>query len=475
MTDKNHLLIAGLLLSAFLILSACSNSYVDDIDRGDSYKYRPGFPELRMASTVYINNDNKPILNITGELVKGSLIYANENDNYLARFTVEITIKENSDTGNILIRESFTDEISSETNDIVNSQAIYLFEDEFEVSPGELLVTVSLTDNQSSKQTLRQSTVTVPSPGTNTSAITNVSLLTKNSDLENEEFNQATTYDIPSRMDSLRFRFQAINRDQETGLNVEMRLMKFESDTSIARPMNYSDYSPASIQRIGIDYDEYDVVQSSVRNLTQPGNVIIEYNFHELERGNYRLEVSSGEGEDQIYKAIEFGIKSPNYPSIKTPKELARPLAYLMTEKEYEELMSIEDPAALKNAIDRFWLSNVQNSNKAREVISLYYERVEEANKQFSNFKEGWKTDTGMMYILFGPPMYVNTYTTQMVWSYSYNREDPESNFVFDRPKLKTKFYPFDNFILRRNNFYYNVQRRQIQRWLSGSILSRPF
>ena len=129
----------------------------------------------------------------------------------------------------------------------------------------------------------------------------------------------------------------------------------------------------------------------------------------------------------------------------------------------------------MKNAIDRFWLSNVRNSNKAREVISLFYERVEEANKQFSNFKEGWKTDTGMMYILFGPPMYVNSYTNQMVWSYSYNREDPESNFIFDRPKLKTKFYPFDNYVLRRSNYYYNVQRRQVERWLSGSILSRPF
>jgi GWxTD domain-containing protein len=448
---------------------------VDDIDRGDSYNYRPGFPELRTAATAYINSDNKPILNITGELVKGSLIYANENDEYIARFTIEITVKENSDTGNILLRENFSDVISNETNAIVNSQDIYLFEDEFEVDPGELLVEISLTDNQSSKQTIRRNTVTVPAPGTNTSAITNVSLLTKNSDAVNNTFNQATTFDIPSRMDSLRFRFQAINRDADTGLNVEMRLLRFESDTSIARPMNYSDYSPSSIQRIGIDYDDFEVVQSSVRNLTQPGNVIIEYNFDELQRGNYRLEVSSGEGEDRIYKAIEFGIKSLHYPSIKSPQELARPLAYLMTEKEYDQLMAIEDPKALKNAIDRFWLSNVQNSNKAREVISLYYERVEEANKQFSNFKEGWKTDTGMMYILFGPPMYVNTYTSQMVWSYSYNREDPETNFVFDRPKLKTKFYPFDNYILRRNNYYYNVQRRQIERWLSGSILSRPF
>ena len=475
MKDRFSLLIAAQFLSLMLIITGCSNSYVDDIDRGDSYNYRPGFPELRMAATAYINESNVPMIAVTGDIVKGSLIFVNQNEQYSANFSLEITIREQGDGGAVLLRDSFNDTISSQDEGITNSQEVYLFEREFEVSPGELLVEVSIIDNQSSKQTLRRSRVTVPSPSTNSSAITNVSLLTRNSDAEDMAFNQATTFDIPSRMDSLKFRFQAINRNAEDGLNVQMRLLRFESDTSIARPMNYSDYSPSSIQRIGIDYDEYEVVQSSVRNLTQPGNVVIEYNFHELQRGNYRLEVSSGEGEERIYKAMEFGIKSPNYPSLKTPGELAAPLAYIMTEKEYEQLMAIEDPMALKNAIDRFWLSNIGNSNKAREVISLYYERVEEANKQFSNFKEGWKTDTGMMYILFGPPMYVNTYSTEMIWSYSYNREDPESNFIFDRPKLNTKFYPFDNFVLRRSNYYYNVQRRQIERWLSGSILTRAF
>ncbi|MCH7783138.1 GWxTD domain-containing protein [candidate division KSB1 bacterium] len=33
-----------------------------------------------------------------------------------------------------------------------------------------------------------------------------------------------------------------------------------------------------------------------------------------------------------------------------------------------------------------------------------YYRRVRFANEEFTQYKDGWKTDRGMIYILFGPP-----------------------------------------------------------------------
>ena len=91
----------------------------------------------------------------------------------------------------------------------------------------------------------------------------------------------------------------------------------------------------------------------------------------------------------------------------------------------------------------------------------------------FFNFKEGWKTDPGMMYILFGPPWYVDRRLDQMQWSYSYNRSDPERNFLFLQPKLESEFYPFEHYILQRNQQYYNVEYQQRSLWLSGLILQR--
>ena len=99
-----------------------------------------------------------------------------------------------------------------------------------------------------------------------------------------------------------------------------------------------------------------------------------------------------------------------------------------------------------KLAVDRFWLSNIKNTTKALQVIELYYERVEEANKQFSNYKEGWKTDMGMMYILFGPPWYIENTLEQQIWRYSNDFYNPETNFTFKSYKFKNKFYPWNDF-----------------------------
>ena len=79
-----------------------------------------------------------------------------------------------------------------------------------------------------------------------------------------------------------------------------------------------------------------------------------------------------------------------------------------MTTREYEALKEIDDTEELKETIDAFWLRNMDNAQQAQQVIELYYSRVEQANLQFSNFKDGWKTDMGFVYIMFGPPMYVD-------------------------------------------------------------------
>ena len=38
------------------------------------------------------------------------------------------------------------------------------------------------------------------------------------------------------------------------------------------------------------------------------------------------------------------------------------------------------------------------------ELMDQYYYRVSYTNEHFTSFSPGWKTDMGMIYILFGPP-----------------------------------------------------------------------
>jgi GWxTD domain-containing protein len=464
-------------LAAVIIIPAliigCSNGYVDEINRGEGYEYRPGYPELRIAATGFINENNKTQILVSGDVVYGSLIYSKKEDSLKAKMSIEISIYEDTDDNVEVAGTQFEESIATVDDNISNNQDSYRFERVLDVPAGNYIVEVSVFDETSDKLSTRITNTSLPNPEDDISNVTDIQVLGKNSESSNTGFYQVTTFDIPSKFDSLKFVFQVTNNKPDAPISIESRLLKFSADSTPARPMNYNNYSPSSIQYKGIDYDEYDIVQSSVRDLQQPGSVFIEFAYSELPRGNYRLEVTSNEGqEDELYRARDFSIKSENYPSPSSAIELARPLVYIMNDDEYEALMSIKDPDSLKAAVDRFWLTNIQNSSTARSVISLYYERVEEANKQFSNFKEGWKTDPGMMYILFGPPWYNDRFSDEMVWSYSYNRQDPEKTFYFYRTKINNKFYPFTNYILSRDSFYYSVNYQQREKWRTGIILT---
>ena len=144
----------------------------------------------------------------------------------------------------------------------------------------------------------------------------------------------------------------------------------------------------------------------------------------------------------------------------------------LFRSREYKSLMAFSDENEIKREIDRFWLENIGNPNIAREVIQKYYDRVEQANKLFSNFKEGWKTDQGKLYILFGHPWYVDERIREMSWSYSYTPSDFYTNFFFYQAKTRSKYFPFDHYLLRRSPDYFSVEYRQRSIWLNGQILT---
>jgi len=60
------------------------------------------------------------------------------------------------------------------------------------------------------------------------------------------------------------------------------------------------------------------------------------------------------------------------------------------------------------------------------ELMDEYYKRVSYANENFDGWKDGWETDRGMIYILFGPPDQVertnpsmSNSTLYQIWTYN--------------------------------------------------------
>lgn len=460
----------GFLCGYFFV--GCNNAYIEEVDRAGDYDYRPGYPELRVvgAGLVDVETDSA-FIDISAEVVYASLVFKKIDELFQSSIELDVQIVDQNEPDRLIKSDNTEYVISDSTSSVVNSQDAYTIKRSIPVNPGEYTVRVILRDASNERESYRELSIEIPNPSEKRSHLTNIQVFAKDQKASNSLFEAITTYNLSERSDSVRLVFQVTNNKTNEPQTIDTRLLKFDSDTVHARPMSWPDYTPASLPYKGIDYGEFEVLNNSKRILSQPGTVTIEFFFNELKRGNYRFEVRTQVGGEEIYKARDFSVKSPHYPSLRTPKELAAPLVYLMREEDHQKLMSISDPKEQKLAVDRFWLSNIKNTTKALQVIELYYERVEEANKQFSNYKEGWKTDMGMMYILFGPPWYVQRTLGEEKWAFSHNLYDFETNFLFRAPKINNKFYPFDNYQLIRNQQYFSLQYQQVQKWLSGSIL----
>ena len=463
-----NLVIFVVLVSSIL---SCNNAYIAEVDRAGDYDYQPGYPELRVVGAGFVDVDtDSSFIELTAEVVYASLVFKNIDGLFSSEIELDVQVVDQVQPDRILGTTNTTYIISDSSSFVVNSQDSYQIFKRIPVPPGAYNVRVILRDASNERESFRRLEIEIPNPSESRSYLTNIQVFAKDEE-EGPAFEPVTTYNLSETSDSVRLVFQVTNNRVNEPQTIDTRLIKFESDTMQARPMSWPDYTPASLPYKGIDYGEYEVINTSKRILTDAGTVTIELFFENLKRGNYRFEVRTQVSGEEVFKARDFSIKSPHYPSLRTPRELAAPLIYIMREEEHAELMAISDPKEQKYAVDRFWLSNIKNTAKARQVIELFYERVEEANKQFSNYKEGWKTDMGMMYVLFGPPWYVQRSLGEEKWAYSHNLYDFETNFIFVAPRIKNKFYPFENYQLVRNQQYFSIQYQQVQKWLSGSIL----
>lgn len=136
------------------------------------------------------------------------------------------------------------------------------------------------------------------------------------------------------------------------------------------------------------------------------------------------------------------------YPAITTAEQLRDPLRYITTKKEYDTIMANEN---LKGAVDDFWLKTARSPERARILIQKFYSNVEEANKYFTSYLEGWKTDRGLIYIIFGRPDYVYRANDSEDWVYGEPENRSSLRYTFVR--VNNHFTDNDYMLLRSPTF----------------------
>lgn len=165
---------------------------------------------------------------------------------------------------------------------------------------------------------------------------------------------------------------------------------------------------------------------------------------------------------DDSINGLPVRVEDKNYPKPSTMDDLIEALVYLSTSEEYQALLNAEEQ---KTAFDEYWLFNAKSADKAKKAIKGYYNRIKEANILFTTYKEGWKTDKGMIYTIFGLPDKVLKNDTKETWI--YNKTFELSRISFNFVKVKTAFSN-RHYVLERNGDYKSTWYRAVELWRKG-------
>jgi GWxTD domain-containing protein len=176
-------------------------------------------------------------------------------------------------------------------------------------------------------------------------------------------------------------------------------------------------------------------------------------------RGFYHLQTN-----DTSKDGVTFYVYESSFPKIKDAEQMILATRFIMAKQEFENCMNSIDKKA---SIDKFWTSIGGSKERAIELLKKYYGRIQEANKLFSSYQEGWKTDRGMIYVVFGAPNSVTKLVNGEVWT--YGELDNQKSTIFAFSKVVNPFTDND-FSLERSESLKLPWYQAVDAWRQGRI-----
>lgn len=163
-------------------------------------------------------------------------------------------------------------------------------------------------------------------------------------------------------------------------------------------------------------------------------------------------------------RGLSLRVEEKPFPRMGEPEDLVRPVIYMSTRQERDNLFAARDK---KEALDDYWMGVAQTRDQARRIIKSYYRQVTRANLLFTNYKPGWQTDPGMVYIIFGKPdeVYLSLQGEQWV----YHRKGYISGITFTFVRVKNIFTPWHLELIRDPDY----ERRwfgMVSAWRKGLV-----
>ncbi|CUU04571.1 GWxTD domain-containing protein [Candidatus Thermokryptus mobilis] len=161
--------------------------------------------------------------------------------------------------------------------------------------------------------------------------------------------------------------------------------------------------------------ESINVYSGGATEFVKPGknSIIVEVKNPNLGFGDYVIFVEArlkSNSDNYSIAQTPFLVRWHEFPELISDLDKAiEQLVYIAKPEEINYIKSAQDEAEKERRFLEFWRKKDPTPNTLKnELMEEYYGRVKYANEHFSHYIEGWKTDMGMVYIIFGPPSSVD-------------------------------------------------------------------
>jgi GWxTD domain-containing protein len=133
--------------------------------------------------------------------------------------------------------------------------------------------------------------------------------------------------------------------------------------------------------------------------------VVYELSGDLIPSGNYKLELSIKSGRKKVEISKNFDMTWYGLPISEEDVDIAlEQMKYAFEEVMPKNLKKISYNDKIKLFTETWKKRDPTPGSEINELKEEYFRRVRYSNANFAVFQDGWKSDRGMIYIIFGPP-----------------------------------------------------------------------
>lgn len=336
-----------------------------------------------------------------------------QKNTYISKFDLNIDVKDKA--GSFIYNNVSKEEVSTqETGQEYLSQNSQILTRNIFLPPGEYDVAVSIYEQSTKNKQEKSKKITVEDYSTPPLSISDVMIVSR---LSSNAGKKVITPDVGrniSAIDTFYLFYYVYKNNDDEKVDVKCRIFDPEKKEVFAKNETIDISSGIAFQN----------------------QVFMQVPSKDFGYGKYTIEITAASSNYNYSTESDFENLAAEFPlPMKDIDILVEQLQYIAKADELDFIRAGKTDTEKQKRFLDFWKKKDPSPNtKRNEVMQEYYRRVKLANKLFGNvYSQGWRTDMGMVYIIFGEPSNIERHPYEMdskpyeIWDYY----EDNKQFVF--------------------------------------------